>query len=344
MDTVTHIVLGACIGEAIAGKQLGKKALFMGAIAQSLPDIDFVTSFWMDTAENLLAHRGFTHSFLFLIIITPLLAWLSGKIFRNSDMTMKHWSLLWGVEIFIHIFIDAFNAYGTGWFEPFSHYRVSFNTMFVADPLFTIWPAIGFAVLLILHRNSGNRKRWTNMALILCTAYLLLGIIFKLAVEDKVKRDLADKGIVSGKHFTTPTPLNNLLWYIVAESDSGYSIGYWSVLDKPDSIDFHFAYRNDSLLREATDKHTLDYLLRFSEGYYAVQKWHDTLVFNDLRFGEILGWAERNPKFVFYYFPEYPKANDLIVQRGRFAGWDKGNIMAFARRIGGNTNPAVSAE
>ncbi len=344
MDTITHIVLGACIGEAIAGKQLGKKALFIGAIAQSLPDIDFVTSFWMGTAENLLAHRGFTHSFLFLIIITPLLGWLSGKIFRNTGMTMKHWVLLWGLEIFIHIFIDAFNAYGTGWFEPFSHYRVSFNTMFVADPLFTIWPAIGFAVLLILHRNSGKRKSWTNMALILCTAYLLLGIIFKLAVESKVNRELADKQIVSSRHFTTPAPLNNLLWYIVAESDSGYSIGYWSVLDKPGNIDFHFAYRNDSLLKEATDKHTLDYLLRFSEGYYAVQKWHDTLVFNDLRFGEILGWTEKNPKFVFYYFPEYPDGNDLIVQRGRFAGWNKNSIMTFARRIGGNTNPAVSAE
>lgn len=96
MDTVTHIVLGACIGEAIAGKHLGKKALFIGALAQSLPDIDFITSFWMGTAENLLAHRGLTHSFLFLLVITPLLAWLSGKIFRNAGMYMGHWSLLWG--------------------------------------------------------------------------------------------------------------------------------------------------------------------------------------------------------------------------------------------------------
>ena len=30
----------------------------------------------------------------------------------------------------IHIFIDAMTAYGTGWFEPFTHVRVSFISMF----------------------------------------------------------------------------------------------------------------------------------------------------------------------------------------------------------------------
>jgi inner membrane protein len=45
MDSLTHIVTGACIGELFLGKQLGKKAMLWGAITQSLPDIDFVTSF-----------------------------------------------------------------------------------------------------------------------------------------------------------------------------------------------------------------------------------------------------------------------------------------------------------
>ena len=57
MDSLTHIVLGACIGEAMLGKKLGKKAMLIGAIAQSLPDIDFVAALWLGPAENLLAHR-----------------------------------------------------------------------------------------------------------------------------------------------------------------------------------------------------------------------------------------------------------------------------------------------
>ena len=68
MDSITHIALGACMGEAFAGKTLGKKAMLWGALAQSIPDIDFIASFWMDTSSNLLAHRGFTHHNLVLCL------------------------------------------------------------------------------------------------------------------------------------------------------------------------------------------------------------------------------------------------------------------------------------
>lgn len=44
MDSITHIALGACIGEAALSKQIGKKALILGVIAQSLPDIDVTAS------------------------------------------------------------------------------------------------------------------------------------------------------------------------------------------------------------------------------------------------------------------------------------------------------------
>ena len=73
MDSLTHIALGACVGEAFFERGFGKKAMLWGALAQSVPDIDFVASFWMPTAENLLAHRGFTHSLLFAALVIPVL-------------------------------------------------------------------------------------------------------------------------------------------------------------------------------------------------------------------------------------------------------------------------------
>jgi len=335
MDTLTHIVLGACIGEAIAGKQLGKKALLLGALAQNIPDIDFVTGFWLSTSNDLLAHRGFTHSFLFVVLFAPLLAWVSG-LFKVSGMPFKRWLLFWGLQIFIHDFIDAFNAYGTGWFEPFSHYRVSFNTLFVADPLFAIWPAIALLVLLILNKKSNKRKLWAFSGLGLCTLYLLVSIGCKLFIDNKVTHGLRENKMAYNRYFTTPTPLNNLLWYIVAENDSGYYIGYRSVFDRAGSIDYHYTYRNESLLRQSANKEDLDRLLRFSQGWYAAGMQHDTLVFNDLRFGEIKGWGEPNPRFVFYYYMQFPGDNKMIVQRGRFTGWDMDAVKGFIKRIRGN--------
>lgn len=335
MDTLTHIVLGACIGEAIAGKQLGKKAIILGAIAQNIPDIDFVASFWLPTASDVLAHRGFTHSLLFALLVTPLLAYSSGRLFRSGGLSFGKWSLFWGLQILIHIFIDAFNVYGTGWFEPFSHYRVSFNTMFVADPLFSIWPAVAMVLLLLMKAGDRRRMMWVKIGLGLSTLYLLAGIAFKFFIDNSIENNLQRKGITTGQYFSTPTPLNNLLWYVVAKNDSGYYIGYRSVLDKVKDIDMHFVCRNDSLLKNQSNKDDLDKLLRFSQGYYAAERWHDTLVFDDLRFGEMHGWGNRQQRFVFHYFLQYPDDNKMIVQRGRFAGWDKDVITAFLKRIKG---------
>ena len=150
MDSLTHIVTGACIGELFLGKQLGKKAMLWGAITQSLPDIDFITSFWLNPANSLLAHRGFTHSFLFAGICTVLLAMLAVRWHRKHDVSLGWWMLFIGTEIFSHLLLDSCNAYGTGWFEPFSHKRISFDLLFVADPFFSIWPAIALVALLII--------------------------------------------------------------------------------------------------------------------------------------------------------------------------------------------------
>jgi len=335
MDTLTHIVLGACIGEAIAGRQLGKKALFIGAFANSIPDLDFFASFWLPTTADLLAHRGFTHSFLFVALITPLLAWVSTSIQGKNGISFKKWCIFWGVEIFLHLFIDSFNAYGTGLFEPFYHYRVSFNSMFVADPLYSMWLAFAFIALLILKRSSPYRRIWMMVGLGISTLYFILGICFKLSTDGIVSENLKSKHLNYSRFFSTPTPLNNLLWYIVAETDSGYYIGYKSVLEHNREIDFHFARKNDSLLQNPCNKRDLNNLVRFSNGYHTAEMWQDTLVFNDLRFGEIAGWSEKNPRFVFYYFLQQPDNNKLLVQRGRFANWNKQTFFTFLNRING---------
>lgn len=135
---------------------------------------------------------------------------------------------------------------------------------------------------------------------------------------------------------TTPTPLNIFFWYNIAENDSGFNIGYSSILDKKEHIDFHFAPRNDALLKLSTNNTDKANLIRFSQGYYSASLKQDTLLFNDLRFGEILGWESAQPGFVLYYYLQYPDNNKMLVQRGRFAGWNKAAVLRFIHRIQGN--------
>lgn len=336
MDSITHIALGACIGEAFAGKQLGKKAMFWGALSQSIPDIDFIASAWSGTAENLLAHRGFTHSVLFAIIITPLLALVVERWHRPHDISLKRWMMFFGAQVLIHLLIDGMNVYGVGWFEPFSHHRVSYNWIFVADPLYSVWLGIAFVVLLILRRNHPMRNWWVRFGVGMSTIYLFYCGLNKIKIDHDVKDVFRKQHIPYTEYFTTPTPLNNWLWYVVAANDSGYNIGYRSLFDKERKIDFVFVPKNESLLKPVSGNEDLQKLIRFSKGYYAIQRWSDTLVFNDLRFGQMIGWRDPRARFVFHYFLQHPAENELVVQRGRFAGWDRDAFNALLRRIKGN--------
>ena len=64
MDSVTQIVLGAAVGEAVLGKKIGNKAMVLGAIAGTIPDLDVIANYFTDTVSALEIHRGFTHSIL----------------------------------------------------------------------------------------------------------------------------------------------------------------------------------------------------------------------------------------------------------------------------------------
>ena len=45
MDSLTHIVLGGCLGHLALGKKAGRKAVVWGAIADTIPDLDVLQAF-----------------------------------------------------------------------------------------------------------------------------------------------------------------------------------------------------------------------------------------------------------------------------------------------------------
>lgn len=309
----------------------------LGALAQSIPDVDFVAAFWNDPASNLLAHRGFTHSILFGVMATFLFALLAEHFHKQHRIGYKKWLLLFGVNIGVHLFIDLFNSYGIGLLEPFSHQRFSFNAIFVADPFFSIWPAISFVALLVLKRNDRRRNYWRKFGIAGASLYLFYCTLNKIKINNDVVQDLNRNHIASAAYFTTPTPLNNWLWYVVVKNKSGFLIGFHSLFDRNKNIQYHYFPQNSMLLDTVASHEEVQHLIRFSQGYYTVEHWHDTLVFNDLRFGQMIGWYDPNEKFVFHFFLQHPENdNRLVVQRGRFAKWNRETTISLLKRIEGN--------
>lgn len=309
--------------------------MLWGALAQSIPDIDFMAASWLDTADNLLAHRGFTHSILFALLVIPLFALAVDKIHKPEDFTYRKLLLFFSIEVFLHLLLDGCNNYGVGWLEPFIHTRFSFNSIYVADPFFSIWPGIAFIVLIFLNRYNTRRRFWWKFGLFLPLIYIGYCTINKIIISKKVDSIIATNPIPNKYSFTTPAPLQNWLWYVVSGDDNGFYTGYRSVFDKDSIMQWEYFPRNDSLLNNLTNHKDVLLLQQFAHNFYTVEKIKDTVLFNDLRFGQVVGWQNPRGKFAFHYILEPAADNTLVVQRGRFAGWSWKSFAVMWRKIRG---------
>lgn len=325
MDSLTHIVLGAAIGEAVLGKKIGRKAMLWGALADTIPDFDVFASPCFSDAQQLLVHRGITHSFLFIAIMTPLLGWLFYKNSVNRvrpegypGASMKEWMLLFFLGMFTHVVLDSFTAYGTGWFEPFSSYRVSFNSIFVADLFYTLPFLICVLVAVFTKRDAQKRRKWNRAGLWISSVYFVFTLINKLYVQSVIEGSIAEKHIEVTDVVTTPTPLNNFLWMSYSKDATGYWFGYYSIFDKSKDIEFYHVNKKEELLSSYEKDESVVLLKRFSKGHYIMSQ-HDSLTFfNDVRFGQMGGWNGPDSAFVFSYKLAKNADNSTALDRSRF--------------------------
>lgn len=314
MDSVTHIVLGACVGEVVMDKKAGKKAMLWGALAQSVPDIDFINGAWMPLTKELMAHRGITHSFLFAFVVSLFLALVASKWHKKDAISTSKWFSFFLIEVLIHLLLDSLNNYGTGLLEPFSTERIAFNILYVADPLFTIIPLFVFLFLLFSKMDHLHRIKWARIGILAPVFYCCFALLNKFNIEKSVAKHVTH----SSKYFTAPTLLNNFLWTAVIQDSTGFQVGYKSIFSKNEFVFTRFE-QHETYLDSIHDHQEVMDLKVFSQGFYSLEKWNDTLVFNDLRFGQINGWENPSSKFAFHYFLSHPANNDLVVQRGRFS-------------------------
>ncbi len=371
MDSLTQIVLGAAMGEAVAGRKIGNKAMLWGAIAGTIPDLDvFVGPILRWSAEDSLAfHRGITHSLLFAVLVPLLLAWYTSWLYGNGyhkrknvkqatgaagllfmlfcgsivgfiaytagglismsitllvalliiaglsvllnnslmkgqqgDVFMSYgrWYLLFFLAVLTHPILDSCTGYGTQLLQPFSDLRVQWHNISVADPLYTL----PFLLLLLLAATRGKHNKWRTILNYAGIAYSLLYLSWTLRnkyVVDQIFRDsLAKKEITYSRHLTTPTILNNLLWHCIAESDSVYYDGFYSLFDSKDEVELYEIQKNHELITMPDDKRA-KIIKWFTNDYYGVMVYDkDTIQVNDLRYGPYIeGQTDSTTDYIF---------------------------------------------
>ena len=176
MDSVTQIVLGAAVAQAVLGEKVGNKAMLYGAISGTIPDLDVLVKPFVDTVTALEWHRGFTHSILFSILFAPVFGWLVSRWEKNASW--KQWSWLFFFGFITHPLLDAHTTWGTQLFWPFD-LRLAYKNIFVIDPLYTL-PFLVFVILAMRRkRTDPKRKRYNTIGLLVSTTYLGITLILK---------------------------------------------------------------------------------------------------------------------------------------------------------------------
>ncbi|WP_405572525.1 metal-dependent hydrolase [Winogradskyella sp. Asnod2-B02-A] len=296
MDSLTQIVLGAAVGEAVLGKKVGNKAILYGAIAGTIPDLDVFASYFTDTVSALEIHRGFTHSIIFSVLFAPLFGWLVSRYEKYKDF--KGWSWLFFWALITHPILDAHTTWGTQLFWPLD-LRLAFKTIFVIDPLYTL-PFLVFLILTMFQkRNSEKRRLYNGIGLTISTAYLALTFILKDKALNQFEDQLLTEDINYLQLDIRPSPLNTILWNANVDTKDNYLLGTYSFFDTKD-ISFEKYPKNHYLLGNLIENEKVKRMIAISEGWYTINKIDDTLYYNDLRFG-LLSLEPNSQDFVFKY-------------------------------------------
>lgn len=284
MDSLTQIVLGAAVGEAVLGKKVGNKAMLWGAIAGTIPDLDTLVGNFLDPITAIEIHRGISHSILFSIGMAPLLGWLTSKLYyKTKEATWQQWSWLFFWGLVTHPLLDAHTTWGTQLFWPFD-LRLAYQNIFVIDPLYTLPFLVCVILAMRLPRTSEKRKRVNTIGLILSSSYLVITLFLKGVTYFKFTTALDNQNINYTKIDTRPAPFNTLLWSANIDAGNHYLLADYSIFDTQ-AISFIKVPKQHQLLDKVEDKKALSRLITISEGWYAVSKKGEQLYFNDLRFG-----------------------------------------------------------
>lgn len=308
MDSLTHILTGAAAGQIFSGKDDRFKPLIWGAIAGNIPDLDVVFQPFISPESSMLFHRGFSHSLLLWALCSPLLALLINKIYKGGRHDYFKWLAISVTAWFSHLFLDIFNTYGTGLFEPFSHARISYDAVNVYDLIYLIpvlTASIFFAFIVKKYRTK------TVIALLTLTyslCYISFSVMIKLTVETAAKIQLVQQNIYPARMISSPLPLSNLAWKIVAESDEGYYTGTYYGFWK-DRLDVDYLPKDKHLDKDLEKYDNFRQLKRFTKNWYILDRTDGNILMYDLRFTSLK--EDENA----LSFPLYIKENSLETGR-----------------------------
>ena len=226
LEPITHFLTGAVLARAGFNRKTALATATM-TLAAEAPDLDVFWGF-KGPVVGFAHHRGFTHSFVGLILVSAVVTGLMYLIWRlrgrktNLPDLPPRWGLLFlfaYIAGLSHILLDYTNNYGVRPFWPFWEKWYSWDIVFIVEPALYLILVAGLVLPMIFsqHEALPRGRRFAITALI-CMAGLY-------AARDHEHR----KAVLALKQsrFNTAVPVrvsaypyywHLFRWYAVAET------------------------------------------------------------------------------------------------------------------------------
>lgn len=220
MDTGTHVVMGLALGglatlDPIVGSHsVTATSVLIGTIVGSqAPDIDTVLKL-RNNAVYIRNHRGVTHS------IPAVLLWPIGIIailypfFPEANLLhLWIWTFL---AVFLHVFVDIFNAYGTQALRPFSSKWVALGVINTFDPFIFAIHVVGLILWAF-----GAHPGYTFLAIY---AVIFSYYIIRFRIQGRIRRELKEMIPDATQIIIAPT-MKFHVWRIAVMSKTRFYVG-----------------------------------------------------------------------------------------------------------------------
>lgn len=279
MDSITQFVLGAGVGLAISPVKSRKIAILSGLIA-TLPDLDIVLNYG-DDLQNMIKHRGFSHSLFVLGFSAFALAAILKKVCNKPLLSYWRWLALCLSVLISHPILDSFNIFGTQLFWPLTTPSVMIGSMFIFDIFYTLPLLISFVLLMYKQYLPNIYGLSVNtLALSFSSAYLVLALVLQAYVTNTNPPPIKSNAIIN--HYTMPTPSNLVIWRSVYIDDKNSYENFYNIFTGASHWNTIPHRKYDFKLDD--DNNILQYDF-FSHGFYRLESSDNQLVLHDIRMG-----------------------------------------------------------
>ena len=180
MEPITHFLTGAVLARAGFNRKTALATATM-TLAAEAPDLDVLWGF-KGPVYSFAHHRGFTHSFLGLILVSAVvtgfmyLVWRLRRRRTNIPNLPPRWGLLFlfaYIAGLTHILLDFTNNYGVRPFWPFWDKWYSWDIVFIFEPALYIILIVGLVLPAFFSRHEAlPRGRKFAVAALICVALL----------------------------------------------------------------------------------------------------------------------------------------------------------------------------